>query len=188
MKINKALLFKIMLSGIIILPAFVGATAQRNHSKTNEQQEMLKMIEQLDQLDKMDFEDAIYKAKTCIINRDFQCTEKQFMKAKKYAHGSGDQRILLSARQGLIAEQKLVKEEKVEEKRRYRAEQRRRREARERRKEEKERKKERRKAEKRRQQEREYARRQSEDEQSRQQMYATFMNGLDDIENMSVMV
>lgn len=179
MRINKGLILCIQLllsGGWVVLPAIVDAAM-------SDQQKMLKMIEQLDMLDKMDFDDAVEKGRVCIYERDFQCTEKQLKKAKKYAHGGGDKRILLAVKQELATVQKRVQEEIERERRRSKRERHRREEEEDKREEEAaQQRRDDKKRKRRRRDDLAYAR-SREDEYNRHQMIATIVNGVNDISN-----
>ncbi|MCZ4323211.1 hypothetical protein [Pseudomonas anguilliseptica] len=73
--------------------------------------DLQRLVEQLDRLDKMDFVEAIDKADTCVINRNYACVEEQLTLAARRANTPSDKAILKRVRADLLAEQELASAE-----------------------------------------------------------------------------
>lgn len=73
--------------------------------------DLRRLADQLDRLDKMDFDEAIDKAETCIINRDYSCVEQQLQLAARRANTPTDKAIVKRVQADLLAEQEQAREE-----------------------------------------------------------------------------
>ncbi len=73
--------------------------------------DLQRLADQLDRLDKMDFVEAIDKADTCVIDRNYSCVEEQLTLAARRANTPSDKAILKRVRADLLAEQELASAE-----------------------------------------------------------------------------
>ncbi|MEC5385744.1 hypothetical protein VVD49_08415 [Uliginosibacterium sp. H3] len=73
--------------------------------------DLLEMSDKLDQLDRMDLDEAIEKADRCTRARNFDCSEAELRKARKFANNGKDKADVERAALALVAERKRLKAE-----------------------------------------------------------------------------
>lgn len=89
--------------------------------------DLLEMSERLDQLDRAELDELLRRAAQCTQARNFQCSEAEIAKAKKFATGGTDRQAIERVTLALAGERRAVQREIEEEARRRREEEERRR-------------------------------------------------------------
>ena len=85
--------------------------ASVGHVHASTLDDLMSMTEKLDKMDKMELGEALGKADRCTAARNFDCSEAELQRARKYASGGKDRDALARSEQALLAEREKAAEE-----------------------------------------------------------------------------